>query len=114
MGRPITQAICRAAEPCQLLADEPVVLVEESMPALVSQLGSTVGRSDDVGEQRGGQDPVGFGCRADTGEEFRDLVQGVGAGQPALILWQRWRSRESSGIDAVLVTITHLGPGAPR
>jgi protein kinase-like protein len=58
----------------QLTAHERVVALEQVPPRPVAVLDREPGRPHDVGEQDGGQDPVGFGQRPDTGHELLDLA----------------------------------------
>ena len=51
-----------AAEAGQLVAYNGAEAVEEFAPGPVAELGGTLGRADDVGEQHRGEDPVGRFC----------------------------------------------------
>src|SRR5882724_1769593 len=59
--------------PLKFSTDEGVVLVEEVLPPPVPDLGRAFGGGDDVGEQDGSEDAVGFGEGTNAGEELLDL-----------------------------------------
>ena len=61
-------------EPCELLAHDGVVLVEEGAPTGVTELGGAGGGADDVGEEDGGEPSIGVWRAPSPGEELLDLV----------------------------------------
>jgi hemerythrin-like domain-containing protein len=63
-----------STEPCQLLAHDGVVLVEERAPARVTDGGSARGGVHDVGEEDGGEPSVRVRRGSISGEELLDLV----------------------------------------
>src|SRR5438034_11627083 len=52
-----------------------MMLIQQVAPALVTESRVPLGRADNVGEQYGGQQPVGMRCRPDTGEKLLDLIE---------------------------------------
>ena len=70
-------------KPVELAADERVVLLEQLPPATVAEIGSELGRADDVREEHGGEDTVERRMGPDTGQELLDLVEECDPGRRA-------------------------------
>src|SRR4030095_15109295 len=81
-----------AAEAGELPTHTRVVLAEQLAPAVVAELGPLRRRTDDVGEQDGGQHPVGLddvplAALPEAAEEALDLPSDLfGTDPPAMIL----------------------------
>ena len=63
-----------AAVTLELATDDAMVFVEQLPPTPVTHLRGALGRSDDVGEQDGGEDPVEFWHRWLDSHETPDLI----------------------------------------
>jgi hypothetical protein len=65
-----------ATEPVELATHDLVMVAEKVTPALVTEVSRSSRRFDNVGEENGGQDPVGIGRGSMPGQEFLDVVEG--------------------------------------
>ena len=73
---PVARGVDLAApEAAELAADEVVVSLEEVAPAAIPEGGGLLRGADDVGEEDGGEHPVGLGAVPDAGQELLDLVE---------------------------------------
>jgi hypothetical protein len=63
-----------AAEPPKFLSDHVVVAVEQIVPGAIASLDSALGRSDNVGEQYGGEDAISARLSSEAREELLDFI----------------------------------------
>lgn len=59
----------------ELSADALSEVIEMAAPPMVTELGQVFGRTDDVSEQHGGQDPVWLAHRPYSGDELLNLIE---------------------------------------
>ena len=83
--------ICRPRKRSQLASHRLVVRLSRSRRPTITSVGQARRRSDDVGEQNGGQGPIRMSGVASCGEKLFDLVEhGLGVTDPVQVVrsWQ--------------------------